>query len=154
MGEPLWLQVYLKTIAGDHRSKAMSALSLENQYSYWKDRMGHLMADTDRRSHRPEWHNDQPFFNAMQATCAGRRFFSNDKGRIGIGNRQLASGDKIYVLLQAIPPFTLRSCNGGDRKHGLTTNNALIGHAYVQGLVHGEAFDLTDKGPDELINIC
>ena len=86
--------------------------------------------------------------------CAGRRFFSTEQGRIGIGPRQLASGDKIYVLLQARPLFISCSCKAGDQKHGLSTKNALRGHAYVHGLVHGETFDLTDRGPDELINIC
>ena len=90
----------------------------------------------------------------MQSTCAGRRFFSTEKGRIGIGPRQLAPGDKIYVLLQARLLFILRPCKAGDQDQGLSTNNSLIGHAYVHGVVHGEAFDLTDRGPDEVVNIC
>ena len=154
MGEPSWLQVYLETITGERPAKEMGAMSLEKQYFYWKDRMEHLVAGTDEEKHKPEWHDGQPFFNAMQATCAGRKFFSTERGRIGIGPRQLAPGDKIYVLLQARPLFTLRSCEAGDHKHGLLTNNALIGHAYVHGLVHGEAFDLTDRAWDEFINIC
>ena len=132
----------------------MLATSLPKQYSYWKDRMEHLVAGTDKKTHRPEWHACQPLFDAMQSTCAGRRFFSTEKGRIGIGPRHLAPGDKIYVLLQARPLFILRPCEAGDRKLGLFTNNALIGYAYVHGLVHGEAFDLPDRGPDEVVSIC
>ena len=154
IGEPSWLQVYLETIAGDPSSKEMLATSLKKQYTYWKDRMEHLVAGTDEKTHRPEWHACKPFFDAMQSTCAGRRFFSTEKGRIGIGSRYLAPGDKIYVLLQARPLFILRPCEAGDRKQGLSTDNALIGHAYVHGLVHGEAFDLIDRGPEEVINIC
>ena len=154
IGETSWLQVYLKTNTGDHSSKELRATSLKKQYSYWKDRMEYLVAGTDKKTYRPEWHTCQPLFNATQSTCAGRRFFSTEKGRIGIGPRQLAPGDKIYVLLQARPLFILRPCKAGDQNQGLYTNNALIGYAYVYGLVHGEAFDLTDRGPDEVINIC
>ena len=158
IGEPSWLQVYLETVTGNQSSKELLATSLQKQYPYWKDRMEHLVAGTDKKLYHPEWHICEPFFTAMQSTCAGRRFFSTEKGRIGIGPRQLAPGDKIYVLLQARPLFILRPCKAGDQDQdqdqGLSTNNSLIGHAYVHGLVHGEAFDLTDRGPDEVVNIC
>ena len=154
IGKPSWLQVYLRTITGEQSSKNMPARSLRKQYSYWKDRMEHLVAGTDKKDHRPEWHTGQPFFNAMQLTCAGRRFFSTEKGRIGIGPQQLEPGDEIYVLRQARPLFILRPSKAGDQKEGLCTMNALIGYAYVYGLVNGEAFDLTDRGPDEVIDIC
>ena len=66
MSDPSWLQVYLETITGDRPSKELGATSLKKQYSLWKDRMEHLVAGTDRKSHRPEWHTCQPFFDAMQ----------------------------------------------------------------------------------------
>ena len=91
----------------------------------------------------------------MEATCAGRRFFSTEEGRIGIGPQQLAPGDKVYVLLYARPLFILRStCKAGDQQEGSDTNHSLIGHAYVHGLVHGEAFDLTDRDPTDIVDNC
>ncbi len=154
IGKPSWLQVYLETITGDHSSKEMMATSLQKQYFLWKDRMEHLVAGTDKKMYKPDWHTCQPFFDAMQSTCPGRRFFSTEKGRIGIGAWQMAPEDKLYVLLQARPLFILRPFEAGDQKQDLSTNRSLIGYAYVYGLGHGEAFDLTDRGPDEVVNIC
>ena len=76
-GEPSWLQVYLKTITGDHSPKEMLATSLKKQYSLRKDGMEYLVAGTDKKIHRPEWHSCQPLLDAMQSTCAGRRFRRN-----------------------------------------------------------------------------
>ena len=43
--------------------------------------------------------------------------------------------NKIDVLLQARPLLILRPCKAGVQNQGLYTNSALIGYAYVYGLV-------------------
>ena len=154
VGEPSWLQVYLRTITGDQSSS-----------NYWPRVFGSNVA-TGKMAWNISWQvqtrnhislngtSANIFFDAMQLTCAGQRFFSTEKGRIGMDPQQLAAGDKVYVLLQARPLFILRPCKTDDQGDGLSTKHSLLGHAYVHGLVRREALDLTNRDPDEVVSIC
>ena len=85
--------------------------------------------------------------------CTVRRFYFTEKWRIGVGSRLLGPGDKAYLLLQARSLLTLRACKPGNPKAGFSTDIVLLGYAYVYELVHGEARDLTERFPHEVINI-
>lgn len=69
-----------------------------------------------------------------------RVFFSTTDGRIGIDPLDTGAGDAVVVLYYGDPLYLLRSRGG---KH-----DEFLGMAYVDGLMHGEALDLPDKGPD------
>lgn len=90
----------------------------------------------------------------MRTACAGRKFFSTEKCRIGLGSLYLLPKDKIYVLLGARPLFILRECSANAQEEQPSVKFSLIGDAYVDGFVYGEAFDLADSGPDGVITIC
>ena len=79
------------------------------------------------------WEFIKPYALAMDATLAGRSIFMTRKGMLGIGPRNVRNGDLVCVLLGGDVPFILREVDRGERL------NVLVGDAYVQGLMYGEA---------------
>jgi len=77
---------------------------------------------------------------------AGRCFFVTEKGLMGIGPLDAASGDMVCVVGGACVPLILRKVEvregGGDRRgEGEGGKVVYVGDAYVDGLTHGEAYD-------------
>lgn len=72
-----------------------------------------------------------------QLSAYSRRGFSTDKGRIGLGNRDIRVGDSICVLGGGSMPFILRQVEG----HGGGVAYQYIGQAYVHGIMDGEAMN-------------
>lgn len=64
--------------------------------------------------------------------CYNRAFFVTANGRIGIGPAGSRSGDKVAVLFVGGVPYILR-----PRRSSYT----LVGEAYVNGLMEGQAVD-------------
>lgn len=79
------------------------------------------------------------FFRSASLGCIGRRFFSTEHGRIGLGPEGVRVGDQICVIRNAWTPFVIRSGEGKGCSR-------LIGEAYVDGLMYGEAFGLVEEG--------
>ena len=153
-GDPFWEEAHVRTIIGDVTSHDLSYDQLQDQYRIWKDWIEHSVRRKDARNIKHEWHTCLPFYDAMQAACAGRKFFSTEEGRIGIGSPSLLPGDQLCVLINGRPVYILRrSITSNEGEHSPTKYN-LMGNAYVDGLMNGEAFDLDDRPPIERLSIC
>ncbi|KAI1081111.1 heterokaryon incompatibility protein-domain-containing protein [Whalleya microplaca] len=71
--------------------------------------------------------------------CTGRRFFTTEKGRWGLGPPLLQPGDICAILFGADVPLILRpSHNQGQYK--------LVGQCYFHGVMYGEAVQLWEIG--------
>lgn len=67
---------------------------------------------------------------ATSRFCAGRKLFSTQNGSLGLGPGVLKKGDICCILFGAPVPFILRR---------LGEHYKLVGEAYVQGIMKGEA---------------
>ena len=63
----------------------------------------------------------------------GRRAFITSNGHLGIGPAILEEGDLVVIICGMEVPMLLRSCDGGVYM--------LIGEAYVDGIMDGEAME-------------
>jgi len=91
------------------------------------------MEETERPSN-PE-HARQIAYMATQ-WLSGRRFFISSTGKMGLAPYRAEIGDLICVLFGSCNPVILRPEEG---------YYAVVGDAYVYGLMHGEAMeDLSD----------
>lgn len=76
------------------------------------------------------------FLMAARSACSGRRLFYTSDGYAGIGPAISKAGDKICVFAGGAMPFVLRQdSHSNPQKRRL----ALVGEAYVHGIMHGEA---------------
>jgi hypothetical protein len=83
-----------------------------------------------------------------------RRFFITSKGHLGSGPADMSKDDKVCILFGAKTPIILRKESSGPRYQ-------LIGHAYVHGIMHGEALSamqymlqpngIRSMGPDRFV---
>lgn len=76
------------------------------------------------------------FLVAAKSACSGRRIFHVSNGYVGIGPGVLQAGDMVCVLSGGAMPFVLRR---DSRSRQSKRRFALIGEAYVHGIMHGEA---------------
>ena len=79
------------------------------------------------------------YMDSVIRACDGRRFFSTDGGRIGLGEPDTMPGDLICVFYGARTPFILR-------RNENSTTYRLIGETYVHGIMYGEALQLSENG--------
>lgn len=77
--------------------------------------------------------------DARAVVCENENFFLTKTGLIGIGSPACRIGDEVYVLYGGKIPFILRP----DRKRGRKNCYRYVGHAYVHGIMDGEAFGPT-----------
>jgi hypothetical protein len=61
-----------------------------------------------------------------------RRIFRTENCLLGIGPKSIRIGDEVWVLAGANVPFVLRKLDGDRNKY------ALVGEAYVHGIMHGD----------------
>ena len=127
-----------RTLIGDHPFRAYSHCPAPAEYSQKYEALfenGPIPSDfgPELTSSVRWWEFIKPYALAMDATLAGRSIFVTRKGRLGIGPRNVQKGDLVCVLFGGDVPFILREVDSGERL------NMLIGDAYVQGLMYGEA---------------
>jgi hypothetical protein len=79
--------------------------------------------------------------------CGGRRYFSTEKGYLGVGPLELKKGDTVCVLYGTKPPYILREV---EEKTG---EWLLIGDAFVHGLMELSETLKSARGPDEVFTI-
>ncbi|KAF2488650.1 HET-domain-containing protein [Lophium mytilinum] len=72
-------------------------------------------------------------YMGMLAHNAGRRPFITENGYVGVGPKDLKSGDEAVVVLGAAVPYVLRMERNGRR--------VLLGDAYVHGVMDGEILE-------------
>ncbi|KAI0162073.1 heterokaryon incompatibility protein-domain-containing protein [Xylariaceae sp. FL1272] len=109
------------------------------------------------------------FYEAMRTLVAGRQMFITQSGRIGVGPSGCQVGDRVAVTSGSRVPFLLRrrhrpiKCEDSvmilhgkapDDDSGLESRrcdaphscHVVVGDAYIQGLMDGEAADLNVPG--------
>lgn len=77
------------------------------------------------------------FHEAFVHACKGRRFFTTEAGRIGVGPEFMKEGDLIVILFGGQVPYIVREVEGKHR---------LIGECYIDGIMQGEAVTGADDG--------
>ncbi|KAI6862962.1 hypothetical protein KC323_g5231 [Hortaea werneckii] len=78
------------------------------------------------------------FDKACKAACTNRSLFVTVEGRLGLGPQVSDVEDAVAVLWGCIYAVVLRGLRGADEY-------AVLGTAYVEGLMHGEATEGDDK---------
>ncbi|KAH9205109.1 heterokaryon incompatibility protein-domain-containing protein [Leptodontidium sp. 2 PMI_412] len=74
---------------------------------------------------------------AISRFCTGRNVFSTRRGRTGLGPEILKKGDLCCILFGACVPILLRPLEKGYK---------LVGEAYIQGVMKGEAVTELKRG--------
>lgn len=77
----------------------------------------------------------------------GRSFFSTAKGNIGMGPKTIQPGDLICIYHQTITPFIVRTAPDDSTQYNL------LGEAYVDGMMNGEAFALEESKHNQVITL-
>ncbi|TVY33062.1 Heterokaryon incompatibility protein 6,OR allele, partial [Lachnellula occidentalis] len=102
----------------------------------------------------------------LNVTCAGRAFGVTEKGRTGLFMQGCGVGDEVCLFDGSGVPFVVRGMDGGesaqvigiDRKKNddmedgeKKTSYELVGAAYIQGIMDGEAMDGSGKPANFLL---
>lgn len=85
------------------------------------------------------------FIEGARHSCSGRPYVSTKKRRLGLAPPGVQEGDVICIFYGANVPYVVRFGRSGVGK--------LIGDAYVNGIMYGEALTIDDRGDDEMIRI-
>lgn len=95
----------------------------------------------------------KPGFVGLEATAFGglslhkRRIFLTEQGFVGKGPKSLQPGDQIWIFAGSRVPLILRksgrrpkkqSARIGPKEPNETWTYELVGHAYADGIMHGE----------------
>jgi hypothetical protein len=83
----------------------------------------------------------------ISRTCHGRRYFSTEKGRLGVGPLELKKGDTVCVLYGTKLPYIMREV---EEKTGKWS---LIGDAFVHGLMELSETLKSARGRDEVFTV-
>ncbi|KAH7312875.1 hypothetical protein BKA65DRAFT_542442 [Rhexocercosporidium sp. MPI-PUGE-AT-0058] len=92
--------------------------------------------------------NIQVFDGWVRAVCAGKMMVRGKKGFLGILDEEVDVGDVVYVLKECEDPVVLRRI-GGDEEG--KEKWALVGEAYVYGIMDGEVWGLGLKEKEFVI---
>jgi len=92
-------------------------------------------------------------YGAFDRTCKGRRFMLTERGYMGwapdniLGNsdQQTRRGDLVCIVPGCSVPLVLRPSSSGDRYQ-------VVGEAYVEGFMDGEALKLLESGRCQIQN--
>lgn len=84
--------------------------------------------------------NDHEYVQSMGMTVTNRSFIVTEEGAVGLAPGITRVGDVVMVIAGANTPFVLRPLPGEMQRF------ALVGEAYVHGVMDGEAVVLDDKG--------
>jgi hypothetical protein len=74
----------------------------------------------------------QIYLKAARKVCFGRKFFTTDNGRVGLGPQKMEAEDVVCIMKCVRVPFILRKHESEPHTY------YLIGEAYVDGLMQGE----------------
>jgi len=90
---------------------------------------------------------------ALRSVGLQQQYFKTDTGYMGMGCGALA-GDEVFVLLGSRTPYLLRSLGDiGVEGLGATRLYALVGEAYVHGVMDGELAKKSEVEIEELLVI-
>jgi hypothetical protein len=94
------------------------------------------------------------FDSTVWAGTCNRTFFISEKGHMGLGPSNAASGDKIAVLFGGKVPYILRK-NEYEGSENPEITWKFLGDSYVHGIMDGEVIESLGKGEvmEELITL-
>jgi hypothetical protein len=156
-------EAYLRTLTGNVTLNGIGGgEDFSEEYKSWRHLMYCMDDVCSEGPHDPnatvltpkQQQKKERFEQALGQSCNGRRIFGMESGRIGMGPRDLAAEDLVCVVLTGRPLYVLRKSSVfkevPDQDQN-TSDFSLIGEAYVDGLMSGEAFDLYEGSLD---NFC
>ncbi|KAL8885424.1 MAG: hypothetical protein Q9215_006728 [Flavoplaca cf. flavocitrina] len=76
----------------------------------------------------------------------GSNFFATVEGQLGFSASEIQPNDVVYILYGGRAPFVLRPSKNDNTMQ-------LIGDAYIEGVMYGEALTADHKQPDEWVNL-
>jgi hypothetical protein len=93
----------------------------------------------------PQRHYDRTFVQGVAKIMIGRRFFISSsleafQAPIGLASAQIEEGDPICILFGCPLPVILHEVDS-------TGKFVLVGPAYLDGFMHGEAFKILENHP-------
>lgn len=113
----------------------------------WKDALQFLRSDTAQdiiKLHsRRTTLRDLPLESEIVAKSLGRIPFVTKKGYMGLSTEHIQKGDTVAILTRAQVPYILRPHDEGTYR--------LIGEAYIDGIMHGEAVHGTTSQPIQIV---
>jgi hypothetical protein len=89
------------------------------------------------------------FDSIFTTTTKNRKFFTTDRGYIGLTSRGTLPGDKVCIFLGGHSPFIIRQAASSSTEDSCSWN--LVGEAYVHGLMDGEGLEMGDVESIRLI---
>ena len=104
-----------------------------------------LLVDPDGRSITAQELAEKSLREGAANCCVGRRDFSTQSGRLGIGTMDLQDGDVIVVSKLSRWPMILRRAESSGPDH-----YTVVGHAFVEGIHNGEEIFAAADDRDEL----
>lgn len=85
------------------------------------------------------------YFRLVDEKCDRRRFFTTDKGYMGLGPEGMLPGDTVCIFFGGDTPYVLRKVEGSWK---------FVGECYVHGIMRGEAVEgLQDDAEGEVFEI-
>ncbi|KAF2850076.1 HET-domain-containing protein [Plenodomus tracheiphilus IPT5] len=81
----------------------------------------------------------QRYMKNARRVCLGRKLFTTENGRVGLGPRLMAAGDVVCIFKCVRVPFVLRP------HASLPDTFSLVGEAYVYGIMKGEHLKVNKK---------
>lgn len=88
------------------------------------------------------------YINNQRRALHNRRLFLTSKGYYGVGHRSLEAGDICAVFRGANVPFVLRAASSDEQSCYAPRCYRLVGEAFIQGYMNGEALENLNKGSD------
>jgi hypothetical protein len=141
---------HIFTLTGDIRRRLPNAKD-EDFYQTYVDILANVKSIAQGRgSTSPPKERLELFQNVgdgITIICEGRRYFSTEKGRLGVGPLELKKGDTVCVLYGTKQPYIMREV---EEKTGKWS---LIGAAFVHGLMELSETLKSARGPDEVFTI-
>lgn len=114
----------------------------------------HVPRDLDGRARRITAEDEEGVNKKLADGAHGsgvnptKTFFVSQQGYIGVGPEDTRVGDVVYVLFGGSVPFLLRDL---PEVEGIRGSHTFVGHAYVHGIMDGEALEMDI--PDEEVTI-
>lgn len=151
-----WENAYLRTLTGNvWHDLSPCTDDIVEPYYRWRQSMGH--ADGRQPDATASVPGDRAFRRAVGPHSIGRQFFSTESRRIGMGPQDLRKDDLVCILFcggtLGSCPWILRrvarselSGEHDNRESSESTAYQLIGNAYVDGLMNGEALMSPGRG--------
>jgi hypothetical protein len=124
-------------IGGYHGGGALANILRTLCQSSWQHPDGIASPQVIKSRTRESFQMDR-FMDYIRLLQKERKFLRTGEGYIGTGPCQTKAGDKVVILYGSFLPYVLREHGEG--------RYLLVGEAYIDGIMHGEALKQHEKG--------